>query len=380
MKIPAARLDQFGTYAFAALDAAKKEAARRIRVIDMGVGDPDFPPPATISDALSRAAYFPEFHRYPDYEGDGFFRDAVADFMFDTHKIRLNPETQVALSVGSKEGIFHFPLAVVNHGEKVAYTSPGYPIYRAGAIFADAQPVALPLLEADQFVLDLDRVPKDIKLLWVNYPNNPTSAIVGRAFYEQLVQLAIQHEFIVAVDAAYAQTCFGAEHPSILSVDGAEKCCVEFHSISKMFCATGFRVGFVVGCAEAVGAFVKVKRFVDSGQYRGLQHAAAVGLTSYKTLTHIIRQRFAARVQKWMSALQSANITAFNYGATFYVWAKVPQGFSSAQFAEKLINQCGIVCLPGSAMGEHGEGFVRFSLTLPDEDIDFAIEALGSLD
>ncbi len=376
----ARRLEQFSTYAFAELDELKAQVAKKMRVIDMGVGDPDFPPPKEIQGALVVALGEIENHRYPSYQGNPQLRESIARFFLNRYKVKLDPEENVIVLIGSKEGIFHLPLAVLNPGDVGVYTEPGYPVYRAGIVFAGGVPRSIPLRPENNFLLDPDDIPEDAKLVWINYPNNPTSAVAGREFLERIVDLAHRRGFLIANDAAYNEIYFDNPPPSILEIPGAMDVAVEFHSLSKTFSMTGWRVGFMVGNREVIKAMLTLKKYVDSGVFGAVQEAAKTALDNYFTLVDDIRKIYARRVRLWLEVLESAGISAHNFGATFYVWARVPDGFeNSAAFCKHLLERAGIVAMPGSAMGDAGEGFVRFSMTLPDEEIKFAAEKIKQL-
>ncbi len=375
MQYSADRLEEFSTYAFAELNALKKEIAGTRRVIDMGVGDPDFPPPKEIQGALVVSLGDTETHRYPSYRGDAAFRKSIARFFLNRYKVKLDPDKNIAALIGTKEGIFHLPLALLNPGDIGAYTDPGYPVYRAGIAFAGANPAAIPIREENDFIIDLDEIPDGTKLLWVNYPNNPTSAVVTKDFWQKLVEVAHRRNFIIANDAAYNEIYFDEAPHSILEIPGALEVACEFHSLSKTFCMTGWRIGFLVGNEKILSSLMTVKRYLDSGVFRAVQNAGKAGLDNYWAVSQGIRDIYARRVHKWLAALDKAGIESVNYGATFYIWSKIPERFeSSAEFCIFLLEQAGIVALPGSAMGPAGEGFVRFSMTLPDRHIDAAVE------
>ena len=377
MQYKSTRIDEFSTYAFAELDRVKREVSKTRRIIDMGVGDPDIPPPKEIQGALVSSLGEARTHRYPSYRGSEKLRNSIVRFFLNRYKIKLDADKNVLALIGSKEGIFHFPLAILNSGDIAAYTEPGYPVYNAGIVFADGVPKNIPLRPENDFILDFDDIPDGTKILWVNYPNNPTSATVGLDFWKELVEIAHRKNFLIANDAAYNEIYFGEPPHSILEVDGAIDVAVEFHSLSKTFCMTGWRVGFVVGNSEALNSFLILKRYIDSGIFGAVQDAAKTALDNYWTLAEPIRKIYERRVKIWLDALYDSEIEAKNFGATFYVWAKIPDKFKNAeQFCTHLVKKTGIIALPGSAMGKSGEGFVRFSLTLPDSDIEMAVDSI----
>ncbi|MCD6594974.1 aminotransferase class I/II-fold pyridoxal phosphate-dependent enzyme [bacterium] len=371
------KLDEFSSYAFSELDRIKREVSATRRVIDMGIGDPDIPPPKEIQGALVTSLGEINTHRYPSYSGNETLRNSIVRFFLNRYKIKLEVDKNIVVLIGSKEGIFHLPLAILNPGDIGAYTEPGYPVYRAGIVFAGGIPKPIPLRTENNFVLNPDDIPDGTKLLWVNYPNNPTSATVSLDFWKNLVEIAHDKGFLIANDAAYNEIYFGEPSHSILEIDGAMDVAVEFHSLSKTFCMTGWRVGFLVGNSEAANSFLTLKRYLDSGVFGAVQEAAKNAIDNYWTLAEPIRKIYERRVKIWLKALYDAGIEANNFGGTFYVWAKIPDKFeSSERFCTHLIERTGIVALPGSAMGKCGDGFVRFSLTLPDRDIQMAMNSI----
>lgn len=366
----AKRLEPYTKYAFAELAEIRKNVEKKRRVIDMGVGDPDFPPSEKIQGALITGLSFENSHRYPDYAGDNFFRESVAKFFLRRYKVNLGPNTEILALIGSKEGIFHLPIALLNPGEIGAYTEPGYPVYRAGIEFAGGTAIPVPLREENKFMPAIEELPEKAKIIFVNYPNNPTTATASISFWRELVRWAKDTDTIIINDASYSEIYFGEPTQSILQVDEAKEVAVEFHSLSKTFSMTGWRIGFLVGNKDVISALSAVKRYADSGVFRAIQYAGKVALDNYWDLCDSIRKTYHRRLLTWTSSLSDSGIKFYNYGATFYVWARVPPKFSDDnEFAKFLIENAGIVCLPGSTLGPSGKNFVRFSLTLPDEDI-----------
>jgi len=375
------KLKNFDKYAFASISALKKEVSKRMKVVDMGVGDPDIPTPKEIQGALVAALGDLNVNQYPDYQGDYFFREAVARFFLNRYKVKLDPEKNILGLIGSKEGIFHLPLAILNPGDVGTYTVPGYPVYRAGIAFAGGKPVEIPLRQENKFLIAPDEIPENTKLLFVNYPNNPTTAVASEEFFKKIVSLAHERNFLIANDAAYSEIYLEKISPpiSILNISGAMDVSVEFHSLSKTFCMTGWRIGFVVGNEEAIASLSALKKYIDSGLFRAIQQAGKNALDNYWEISPSIRKLFARRVEKWCAALEKIGISAYNSGATFYVWAEVPKKFNDEEFAKFLLERTGIVALPGSAMGDVSKKFVRFSMTLPDCQLEYAIQQLEKL-
>jgi LL-diaminopimelate aminotransferase len=261
---------------------------------------------------------------------------------------------------------------------------PAYPVYKIGTIFAGGVPYTLPLKEEHHFLPDFKSVPGEVlrkaKLIWVNYPNNPTSAVATESFYRELIQWAKEHNIIVASDLAYSEIYFGEEKPiSILQIEGAKDIAIEFHSLSKTYNMTGWRIGMAVGNEELISGLGKVKTNVDSGQFQAIQEAAITALNLPESEVQKIRDIYKQRREVMVKALESVGLEVYNSSATFYLWVKVPKGFTSAEFVSLLLDQCGIVCTPGNGFGDYGEGYFRISLTLPTERLLQAVERISKL-
>lgn len=379
------RIKSLPPYLFAQIDKKKKEKlAQGADVIDLGVGDPDIPTPEPIVEAMKRAVEKPEHHRYPSYEGMLSFRQAVANWYKRRFGVELDPEREVIALIGSKEGIAHFPLAFVNPGDVVLCPDPAYPVYKIGTLFAGGEPYLMPLREEMGFLPDFKAVPEEVlkraKIIWVNYPNNPTSATASREFYEELIAWARERNIIVASDLAYSEIYFGEEKPmSILQIEGAKDIAIEFHSFSKTFNMTGWRIGMAVGNRDIVAGLGKVKTNVDSGQFQAIQEAAIAALSLPEDEVQKIRDVYRGRREAMVSALRGIGLEVYNSDATFYLWVKVPRGYTSADFVAKLLDECSIVCTPGNGFGEYGEGYFRISLTVPTERLLEAAERIRRL-
>jgi LL-diaminopimelate aminotransferase len=379
------RIKNLPPYLFAQIDKKKREKlSQGIDIIDLGVGDPDIPTPEPIVKAMQKAVEKPEHHRYPSYEGMLSFRSAVADFYKRRFGVSLDPHKEILALIGSKEGIAHFPLAFINPGDVVLCPDPAYPVYKIGTIFAGGVPYTLPLKEEHHFLPDFKSVPGEVlrkaKLIWVNYPNNPTSAVATESFYRELIQWAKEHNIIVASDLAYSEIYFGEEKPiSILQIEGAKDIAIEFHSLSKTYNMTGWRIGMAVGNEELISGLGKVKTNVDSGQFQAIQEAAITALNLPESEVQKIRDIYKQRREVMVKALESIGLEVYNSSATFYLWVKVPKGFTSAEFVSLLLDQCGIVCTPGNGFGDYGEGYFRISLTLPTERLLQAVERISKL-
>jgi LL-diaminopimelate aminotransferase len=378
----AARMTELPPYLFAEIDRKIAEArARGADIISFGVGDPDLPTPQHVVDALTRAAHDPSTHRYPAYTGMPEFRAAVAAWYARRFGVDLDPDTQVQPLVGSKEGIYHLPVAFVDPGDVALVPDPGYPVYETGTIVAGGRPVPLSLSAANDFVPDLEGIaPDDLaaaRVLWLNYPSNPTAATVTKEFFERAVAFCLEHDLLLAHDAAYTEVTFdGYVAPSVLEVDGAEQCAVEFHSLSKTYNMTGWRIGWVCGAAAAVEVIKRLKTNIDSGIFGAVQMAGIAALEGPQDYVRECVQRYARRRDLLCDALKSMGIVVDPPRGSIYLWVPVPEGHTSTSFATLLLEQAGVVVAPGRSYGASGEGYVRFSLTLPDERLEEGVERL----
>lgn len=365
----ARRLAELPPYLFVEIDRKKREAlARGVDIINLGIGDPDLPTPAPIVRALARAAREPANHRYPESEGLDRFRQAVADWYRQRFGVELSPQSEVLALIGAKEGIGHLPLALVNPGDVVLVPDPAYPVYRAGTIFAGGEPYEMPLRPENAFLPDLRAIPASVlrraRLMFINYPNNPTGAVAPVEFYREVVEFATRHNIVVAQDNTYSEISFdGYRPPSFLEVPGAKDVGIEFHSLSKTFNMTGWRIAFAVGRAEVIEALRKIKSNLDSGAFQAVQEAGIVALSMAEEISARNCKVYQRRRDVLVRGLRQAGLTVEPPRATFYVWPRVPTGYDSAGFVSTLIERAGIVCTPGSGFGKEGEGFVRFALT-----------------
>ena len=363
------RIKDLPPYLFAELDRKKEEVrARGVDIIDLGVGDPDRPTPKHIVDRMKRETAVPANHQYPSYEGLLSFRSAAANWYRRRFGVSLDPSSEVVTLIGSKEGIAHFPLAFVNPGDRVLVPDPGYPVYHIATLFAGGRSHFMPLLRENGFLPDLDRIPRPVlakaKILFLNYPNNPTSAVADRKFYRKVLRFAEEHDLIVAHDVAYTEIYFDAKKPmSILELPGAKKRCIEFHSLSKTYNMTGWRIGFAVGNPELVAGIGKVKTNVDSGVFQAVQGAGIEALTSGAEITDAIRRTYRERRDILVPGLRALGLDPVEPRATFYVWIPVPKGYTSASFCSHLLEEAGIVTTPGNGFGKSGEGYIRIALT-----------------
>jgi LL-diaminopimelate aminotransferase len=381
----AERLRKLPPYLFAEIDRQKKEArARGADLVDLGIGDPDLPTPAHVIEALARAAREPKNHRYPDYEGLLAFRQAAAAWYQNRFGVSLDPATEVLTLIGSKEGTAHIPMAFVNPGDVVLVPDPGYPVYAAGTWFAGGEPCFLPLQAERQFLPDLDAIPAEplrrAKMLFLNYPNNPTAAIATREFFERVVEFARRHDVIVCHDAMYSELRFdGYEPPSFLQTPGAKEVGVEFHSCSKTYSMTGWRIGFVVGNREVIKGLGQVKTNVDSGVFQAVQEAGIAALTGPQDYAAQARAIYQERRDLVVDGLRKLGLPVTPPRATFFVWAPVPDGSDSRKWASRLLQEAGVVVTPGVGFGAAGEGFYRIALTVDKARIAEALDRLARL-
>ncbi|MDD3582362.1 MAG: LL-diaminopimelate aminotransferase [Desulfobacca sp.] len=381
------RLKQLPPYLFREIDRMKEAVkARGVDIIDLGVGDPDLPTPQFIIKRLQEAAQDPSTHRYPSYSGMDDFRVEVARWYQHRFGVELDPKREVVTLIGSKEGLAHMPLAFNNPGDLNLITSPAYPVYHIGTLFAGAQSYFLPLLKENHFLPDLSQIPAEVarqaKMLFFNYPNNPTAAVADRDFFRQVTEFCQTYQIIAVHDAAYTELAYdGFRPPSFLETPGAKEIGIEFHSLSKTFNMTGWRLGFAVGNAELVEGLGLVKSNIDSGVFNAIQWAGITALNSDQAL---VAERESCRIYQkrrdiLVQGLRKLGYTVDLPKATFYVWLTVPPGFTSAQFTSHLLEQAGIVTTPGNGFGAPGEGYVRLALTVDQARIKEALARLAKL-
>lgn len=378
----AKRIEQIPPYLFAEIDKKKEEIRQKgMDLIDLGIGDPDIPTPKPIIEQLKKSSENPKNHRYPSYEGMIEFRTAAAQWFERRFGVKSDPKTEVLALIGSKEGIAHIPLAFVNPGDYVLVPSPGYPVYRVSTLFAEGLPYFLPLRKENNFLPNLSKIPEEVakkaKLLFINYPNNPTSAIAERPFFEEAVAFAHRYQIIVCHDAAYSEVAFDGYRPlSFFEIEGAKEIGIEFHSLSKTFNMTGWRIGFAVGCPEIISVLGRVKTNIDSGIFQAIQEAGIVALNHFDTPIPEIIQIYEKRREVMVKGLREIGLEVEWPKATFYLWIQVPRGYTSTQFATLLLEQGGIVATPGNGFGEAGEGYIRMALTVEETRLREAIERL----
>lgn len=379
------RIQQLPPYPFAELDKKKQKLrAEGKDLINLSIGDPDLPTPEPIVQRMQEALNQAENHQYPPYQGTLSFRETAARWYLRRFGVKLDPETEVLGLIGSKEGIANIHYALVDPGDIVLVPTPGYPVYAVAAKFAGGIPFHLPLHKNKNFLPDfsliLESVASKAKLMHLNYPNNPTAATANMDFFKEAVRFAKKHNTIVCHDAAYTEIYFDGNKPlSFLQTPGAKEVGVEFHSLSKTFNMTGWRIGFVVGNAEVLKGLLQIKTNIDSGQFKAIQEAGCFALDHAEELSAPIRQTYQKRRDVFVEALKKAGFKLHPPQATFYVWMELPSGQTDVQFVNHLMDQTGVIATPGSAFGEGGENFVRFSLTAPEARLLEAVERIKKI-
>ena len=378
----AKRIQALPPYLFAEIDRKKRAAlAKGVDLIDLGIGDPDIPTPGRIIERLAETATKPANHRYPSSSGMMEFRQAVADWYGKRFGVTLDPATEVVSLIGSKEGVANMAVAYVDPGDVVLVPTPGYPVYEIGTNFNGGEVFFMPLRRENGFLPDLSSIPADVlgraKMMWLNYPNNPTGAVADETFLKEAVDFARRHNIVLCHDAAYTELGFdGYRAPSILQVDGAKEVAIEFHSLSKTFNMTGWRIAMAVGCPELVATLGQVKSNVDSGVFQPVQEAAVLALEHAEEFLEPIREVYQERRDTLLNGLHQAGFELPAPRATFYVWLPVPGGWTSTDFTARLLDEAGIVTTPGNGFGEPGEGFIRLTLCSPADRLKEAVERL----
>jgi LL-diaminopimelate aminotransferase len=378
----ASRLDRLPPYLF--VDINQRIAELRAKgedVISFAIGDPDSPTPTHIIESICLAAHDPSNHKYPETGGMERLRRAIVEWYEKRFGVVLNPDREVLPLIGSKEGIGHMALCFIEPGDIALVTDPGYPVYSMSTVLAGGEGYPVPLREENDFLPDLAAIPREVagkaKLIWLNYPNNPTGATAGLDFFQEAVHFAQSHNLAICHDAAYTEVAFdGFCPPSFLQASGAKEVGVEFHSLSKSYHMTGWRVGMVVGNAEMIDALFRVKSNLDSGVPQAIQEAAIEALRGPQDCIAEHNAALQARRDKLMGVLKRIGLDAKVPKAAFYVWARVPQGQTSADFTKKLLTEVGIAVTPGSSYGREGEGYVRFSLTIADNRLEQGMNRL----
>jgi LL-diaminopimelate aminotransferase len=369
----AKRINALPPYLFAEIDRRKREAlSRGVDLIDLGIGDPDIPTPPVIVEKLMESASKPVNHRYPSSSGMAEFRQAVANWYKARFNVHLDPTKEVVSLIGSKEGIGNMAVAFVDPGDVVLVASPCYPVYHIGTAFNGGKNYFLPLKKENAFLPDLDAIPPEIarqaKLLWINYPNNPTAAVADSEFFERVINFANKYDVIVCHDAAYTEMGYDGYRPmSFLQAEGAREVGIEFHSLSKTFNMTGWRIGMAVGNPELVTGLAQAKSNLDSGIFQAIQEAGIEALRLGDQIVEPSRKIYQERRDVLVDGLRAVGLECEKPRATFYVWVNCPKGLSSAAFTTKLLEEAGVVTTPGNGFGEAGEGYVRFTVCVDKE-------------
>ncbi len=376
------RLDRLPPYLFAELERKISEKkAQGIDVISLGIGDPDTPTPAAVIEALQRAAESPATHQYPSNRGRPEFRNAVADFYERRFGVELHAESEIIPALGAKECIFNLNLAFLDPGACALASDPGYPVYSGGPLLSDADYVPMPLRPDHAFAPDLSAISAEdaarARLIYLNYPNNPTGAVAPDGLFEQVVAFAREHDILVVHDASYTETTFGGYvAPSFLQTPGAKEVGVEVFSLSKGWNMTGWRTAAIVGRQDAVEAYWKLKTNIDSGMFEAVQMAAVAAFEQAADFPREMSEHYERRRDLVVDALREIGVDVTPPRGTIYIWAPVPDGYTSASYCEHVLEEAAVVVSPGSSYGPSGEGFFRISLTVPDERLSEAVERL----
>jgi LL-diaminopimelate aminotransferase len=378
----AKRLNKLPPYLFVEINQRIAELkARGVDIISFAIGDPDLPTPSHIIEHMCQEAHDPANHRYPETAGLPELRQAIAEWYRRRFGVTLDPDKEVLPLIGSKEGIGHMALCFIEAGDLALVPDPSYPPFSMGTILAGGEPYFMPLKEENDFLPDFKDIPAEVadkaKLMWLNYPNNPTGAIADLDFFEEAVHFAQQHDLAICHDAPYTEVAFdGYKPPSFMQIPGAKKIGVEFHSLSKTYHMTGWRIGMVVGNADMVDALFRVKSNLDSGIPQAIQYAAVEALRGSQE--HIAEHNaiLQRRRDKLLKVLNEIGLKARIPKATFYIWAKIPQEYTSMDFTKKLLNEAGIAVTPGTGYGKEGEGYIRLSLTISDDRLEQGMDRL----
>src|ERR671928_1160882 len=381
---PSSRLDRLPPYLFAELERKIREKrAAGVDVISLGIGDPDTPTPAPVIDALASGAADPGTHQYPSNRGRPELREAYARFYERRFGVTLDPETEIIPALGAKECVFNLNLAFLDPDSVALAADPGYPVYTGGPLLSGAEAVLMPLVPELGFAPDLDSIGGEVaeraRLLYLNYPNNPTGAVVPDGLFERAVEFAREHDVLVVHDASYTETTFdGYVAPSFLQTPGAKDIGVEVFSLSKGWNMTGWRTAAIVGNADAVQAYWKLKTNIDSGMFEAVQVAAIAAFEQAADFPRDMSMKYERRRNQVVAALREIGVEVSPPRGTIYIWAPVPEGYSSASYCEHVLEEAAVVVSPGSSYGPSGEGFFRISLTVPDDRLAEAVERLRS--
>ncbi|HWP37408.1 MAG TPA: aminotransferase class I/II-fold pyridoxal phosphate-dependent enzyme [Gemmatimonadales bacterium] len=385
MSAPSSRVGGLPSYAVSEIVAAKRRLMQAgVDVIDLGAGDADFPPPEAAVEAMQEALRDPRMSRYGFQQGLIAFREAAAHYMERRFGVTLDPMEEILPLIGSKEGLAHLPFAVLDEGQTVVVPEPGYPAYIGGAVLSGAEAEIVPLVPAKRFLVELEDLPhgrlERVGLAYLNYPNNPTAAVAPLDYLERTVELCRRRKIVIAYDNPYCEITFdGYRAPSIFQVGGARDVAIEFHSLSKTFGMTGWRLGWAAGSRQLIGALTKVKSYVDTGPFLAIQHAGAAVLERAEAIVPPLVDAFRRRRDAAVKGFRQAGFDVESPRATMYLWIPVPGGIPSAEFARQLLETEGVLLLHGSAFGAGGEGFFRVALTVAEQRLEEAAERTGRM-
>jgi LL-diaminopimelate aminotransferase len=378
----ARRLDNAPPYLFVEIERKIKEAKEKgIDVINLGIGDPDMPTPDFVVNKMIEAVKNPKYHQYPEYDGCIEFRQAVSDYYKRRFGVMLDPETEVLALLGSKEGIAHIFSALVNDGDFTLVPDPQYPVYKLATSITGGIAYPMPLTAENNYLPDLSIIPMEVlkraKILFVNYPNNPTGTVADLGFYTKVIEIGRKYEILICNDNAYSEFTYdNITAPSLLQVDGSMETAIEFHTLSKSYNMTGWRIGYAVGNKDAIAKLKKMKHNIDSGAFTAVQIAAVEALEKGDGF---IRQMVEVYDRRRVIAFDFLDKMGWKYERTkgaFYVWIRIPDGYKSGELADLLLDKCGVVVAPGSGYGDYGEGYIRISLTVPDERLKEAFDRI----
>ena len=381
----AKRVESLPPYLF--VEISRKIAEKKARgedVVSFAIGDPDIPTPAHIIDRLCVAAHDPANHRYPETDGLPELREAIAAWYWRRFQLDFDSDNEVLPLIGSKEGIAHIALCYIDPGDIALVPDPAYPVYALGTMFAGGESYFMPLMEENSFLPDLDSIPADVaakaRILWINYPNNPTGAVADLSFFEKVVAFAKKHDLLVCHDGPYSEIAFDGYRPvSFMQAEGARDVGVEFHSLSKSYNMTGWRIGMAVGNAEIIKALMTVKSNIDSGIPQAVQHAAITALRGDQSCVAEHSAIYQRRRDRVVETLARIGLNVRSPRSGLYIWVRVPQGYSSVDFCARLLDEASVVVTPGSGYGRYGEGFIRLSLTIPDDRLEEGLSRLEKL-
>jgi len=380
----AKRIEKLPPYLF--VEISRKIAEKRARgeeVISFAIGDPDIPTPPHIIERLCQAAHDPANHRYPETSGLTELRQAIAEWYEKRFGVALDPEREVQPLIGSKEGIGHIALCFIDPGDAALVPDPGYPVYSIGTMFAGGESYFMPLTAENDFLPDLNSIPPRVanqaKVLWLNYPNNPTGAVAGLDFFEKAVNFARKHDLVICHDAPYTEVAFDGYRPlSLLQAPGAREVGVEFHSFSKSYNMTGWRIGMAMGNALMIDALMRVKSNLDSGIPQAIQYAAIEALCGSQDCIGEHNAIYQRRRDRLLEVLEKIGLRAKRPLASLYIWAKIPEGYTSVEFTTRLLDEVGVAVTPGTGYGRYGEGYIRLSLTIPDDQLEKGVARLAA--